>query len=50
MILERTDQLLAALFLVAHTRPQPGQEARHWNAVRRPAGRAHAVASGPGGR
>lgn len=49
-ILERTDELLAALFLVAHTRPQPGQEARHWDAVRQRARRALAVASAPADR
>jgi hypothetical protein len=35
-----TDELLPALSLVAHTHPQPGQEARHWRAVRERAARA----------
>ena len=33
-LLARTDELLAVLALVAHTRPRPGQEARHSRAVR----------------
>lgn len=44
-ILARTDQLVAVLSFVAHTHPQPGQEARHWRAVRELAARKIACPS-----
>lgn len=39
-LLVDTDRLVGALGLVAHTRPQPGQEDRHWRVVRRRAAAA----------